>query len=151
MSYDRKPLLAFSEDQERANLIDSDFDFSMPARKRRSKAFRRRKRSGRVTRRRRRRVGRKRAIKGGHRVTKGRISIRVKGYGLQKFPAGQLARFVPISKLRTAARKLLAKSGVRKSSGGRRRKSGGRKRGSKKGRRSRKGGRKAKATSFGFF
>jgi len=65
--------------------------------------------------------------------------VRLAGYGLQKLPASQLIRFVSLKNIKTAAKKILSKTGgsIRKRAGGRRRK--GRKRGiGKRRRRSRR-------------
>lgn len=124
----RGSLLAFSTRGERASLFrDTDQSTtnssSMPAVRKRS----RRKSKGR-----RRSHSRKRVKSAkGVRVTKGRLSIRVAGYsGLQKIPASQLVKFVPLTKLRAAAKKVLACSGKSKSR--KKKKSKGRKKGRKK-------------------
>jgi len=64
-----------------------------------------------------RRRGRKRGTrkaKGGHRLKAGRINLRIPGFGLQKLGASQLVRFVPLSKLKAAAKKVLRASGVKR-------------------------------------
>jgi hypothetical protein len=54
-----------------------------------------------------------RRVKGakGVRVTKGRVAIRVAGHGVTKLAAAQLVRYVPLSKLKTAAKKVLRSLG----------------------------------------
>jgi len=120
-SFGRKPILHYSENQERAILFDNEPKDSMPARRRR-----------RSSRKSKRRVGSSRKLKGGHRINKGRISVRLSGFGLQKLPASQLIRFVPLKCIKTAAKRILGKSGgvgrVRKIRRGGRKKRGSRKR-----------------------
>lgn len=55
-----------------------------------------------------------RKAKGGHRLKAGRINLRIPGFGLQKLGASQLVRFVPLSKLKAAAKKVLRASGVKR-------------------------------------
>ena len=105
MSCSFKPLLHYSEDLERASLID-DSEISMPPRRRRSGRKRKTVRKGK---------------KRGVRVTKGKINLKVAGYGNHHFSASQLVPFIPLSKLRVAAKRVLSKSGVRKTRKGRRR------------------------------
>ncbi len=89
-----------------------------------------RRRSKRTKRRTRKRAG----PTGGHRFVKGKISLRVAGFkGVQKLGAAQLCRFVPLSKLKTAAKKILKTFKVGKKAGRRR-----------KGRKSRRRRRKAR-------
>lgn len=114
MSYfsnERKPLLNFSETQERASLIDTDFEEeSMSPRKRTGRKRRGRKSSGK---------GDKRK---GIRLNKGKIRIRLPGYeGLQFVTASELVRHIPLSKLKAAAKKVLRKAGVSKKRKGKRR------------------------------
>lgn len=101
---EKKPLLNYSDTQERASIFNPNADSSMPPRKKSGK----RKSS--------KKYGKKGGLKG-VRVTKGKISLRVAGYsGLQKFGASELVRFVPLSKLRVAAKKVLGRSGAKKTS-----------------------------------
>jgi len=145
MSYgseERKPLLNFSETQERASLfktkfsdddqdedqddVDNKDDESMPSRKRKGG---KRKKGG---------INRK-----GFRLKKGRIGIRVAGYkGLQSVTASDLVRYVPLSKLKVAAKKFLNVTGRGKRGGG----GGGKRKKGRKGRK-KKGGRKRKRKS----
>lgn len=101
MSYgfDAKPLLNYSDSQERASLVDSEFDSkdSMPRKYKRKSS---------------RKI--KRGLKG-VRVTKGRISLKVSGYkGFQKLGASELIHYIPLSKLKAAAKKVLKRSGAKK-------------------------------------
>lgn len=105
MSYgisERKPLLNFSDTHERATLVDLDSDSdSMPSKR---KSY---KRKG----------SRKTPRKGlkGVRVTKGKISLKVTGYsGIQKLGASELIHYIPLSKLKVAAKKVLRRSGAKK-------------------------------------
>ena len=111
---ERKPLLHYSEEEERANFFDTDnLDSSMPRKKRSGKT---RKAKGRSV------------AKGfkGIKFSKGRLSLRIGGYsGIQRLAPSQLVRFIPLSKLKQAARKVLQKSGGKKTR--RRRKKGKRK------------------------
>jgi len=125
-SFGRKTIVHYSPNLERATLFDqSPTNDQMPPRRRRRGTSSKRRGA--------------RKLKGGHRVNKGRISVRLAGYGLQKLPASQLIRFVSLKNIKTAAKKILSKTGgsLRKRAGGRRRK--GRKRGvGKRRRRSRR-------------
>jgi hypothetical protein len=102
----KQPLIHYSETQERASLYDPDFE-GMPPR-----------RALRATRKLKKRGSRKKAhLKPtrGVRFTKGKISLRIAGYsGLQKLGASELVRFIPLSKLKAAAKKVLRNSGTRK-------------------------------------
>jgi hypothetical protein len=115
---DRKLLLNFSRNQERATLVDNDFDLSMSSKK--SKKGRKKSRKG---------SRRYRGLKfaKGVRVSKGKVSLRIAGYsGLQKLGASELIRFVPLNKLKSAAKKILKRSGkktTRKRRKGRKKKS----------------------------
>src|SRR6266404_6509327 len=101
MSNVKKPLLSYSEHLERAEVFDiHNENKQMPAKRRTKRA----KSSGRKSR------GRKRLLKGGHKLIHGKIKLKLKGYGTQTVNACQLVRFVPLSKLKTAARKVLSRS-----------------------------------------
>ena len=119
MSYeDRKLLLNFSKNQERASLIENDFDLSMSPRKTRKGRKKSRKGTKRYK-------GLKPAK--GVRVSKGKVSLRIAGFsGLQKLGASELIRFVPLNRLKSAAKKILKSSGkktIRKRRKGRKKKS----------------------------
>jgi len=102
-----KPFVSYSTHEDRANLMS----FSGPP-------SIRRKRSKSQGRRRKRTVGRGRRNK--TRVTKvrivnGKVALRVAGYpGYQRVGASQLVRFVPLTKLRLAAKRVLGSSGVKR-------------------------------------
>ena len=102
MSYgfeNQKSFLNFSNNQERAVLIDNDFDTPMARSKKTSK---RKSRKG----------TKKVKYTKGLKITKGRINLRVAGYtGLQKVAASDLIRFISLGKLRVAAKKVLKRSG----------------------------------------
>ena len=69
------------------------------------------------------------------RLVKGRLQIRVQGYsGVQRIPSSHLIRYIPTSRLRVAAKKVLKQTGGSGSSKGGRggRKKGRRKKGKKK-------------------
>jgi hypothetical protein len=104
----------------------------MPSRRR----VGRRRRTTTGGRSRRKKVRHHRRVKGakGVRVTKGRVSIRVAGHGVTKLAAAQLVRYVPLSKLKTAAKKVLTSLGRV----GHRRRRKGRRKGRKKRRRRRR-------------
>jgi hypothetical protein len=104
----KKPFVSFSTNEDRANLMT----FSGPP------SSIRRKRSKSQGRRRRRTFGRGRRLK--TRVTKvrivnGKVALRVAGYpGYQRLGASQLVRFVPLTKLRIAAKRVLGSSGAKR-------------------------------------
>jgi hypothetical protein len=107
MSFERKSLLAYSDNQERASIYNFDENNpSMPSKKRKSSK---------------RKTGKK-AL----RVTKGRVSLKVKGYsGNHSFSASQILPYIALSKVKLAAKKILSKSGkkkTRKSKRGKKRK-----------------------------
>jgi hypothetical protein len=96
-----QPLLKFSENEERASFIEEEKDTSM-SRKKNRKGGKRRK------------VG-KRALKGtkGLKFSKGRLALRLSGFGLQKLGASELVKFIPLSKLKQAAKKVLRGKGTK--------------------------------------
>ena len=100
-----KPLLHFSEHLERATLIDDREDSAVTTKKRKS--------------------GNKKSLRKGKkvlRVTDGKFSIRVPGYsGGQQFSASQILPLIPVSKVRAAAKRVLSKSGKKKTRKARRR------------------------------
>jgi len=110
-----QPLVEFStRSQDRANLMSagsglgSASSLSSGQRSRRRRNIRRRNgplaTSSRLGRRKRSRVSKIRVIKG-------RVALRISGRpGVQHIGAGQLVRFVPLNKLRAAARRVLNQS-----------------------------------------
>jgi len=107
-SISKKPFVSFSNKEDRANLMT----FGAPP------STRRRKRSQSQSRRRKRTIGRGRRPK--TRITKvrivnGKVALRVAGYpGTQRVTASQLVRFVPLNKLRVAAKRALGASGIKR-------------------------------------
>ena len=117
-----QPFVEFSPHQDRASLMSSLSNLSGTSTPRRR---RRRATSASSTgRRRRTRVTRLR-------VVHGRVALRVGGFpGVQHVGASQLVRFVPLNKLRAAARRVLGGTGagrVRRRRGTKRRRRVGRK------------------------
>ena len=100
---ERKPLLHYSDQEERATFFDSDLlDSSMPRRK---KSGNKKKYKGKSA---------SRGLKG-VKFSKGRLALRIGGYsGVQRLAPSQLVRFIPLSKLKQAARKVLQRSGGKK-------------------------------------
>ena len=88
----KRPFVEFSPHLDRANLMSSGV--SLTGRKRsRSTTRKGRRKRGRVTK---------------VRVIKGKVALRVGGFpGVQHVGASQLVRFVPLNKLRTAAKRVL--------------------------------------------
>ena len=107
-----RPLLNFSTKDERATLLPIESELMPQRRRRRGVAA---TSSQRITRsasgRKRlakRRKGRRVKSTKGIRLIKGRLALRVAGYsGLQRIAPSQLVRFVPLSKLKTAAKRVL--------------------------------------------
>jgi hypothetical protein len=100
-----EPLLKYSEDCERASFIeDNDVDES-PMAKRRKKGGKRRKVG---------RKGRAPKITKGLRFNKGRLALSLSGFGVQKLSASELVRYIPLSKLKAAAKKILKGRGTTK-------------------------------------
>lgn len=97
MFYGSQPLVKYSNDSERASFFDDIEDTSMPRRK---------GSKGRG----------KKSVKGtkGVRFSQGRISLRLPGYGVQKLAAVDLVRYVSLSKLKQAAKKVLRSRGIRR-------------------------------------
>ena len=96
-----QPLLKFSENEERASFIEDKEDTSMS----RSKGGKggKGKKTG------------KKALKGtkGLKFSKGRLALRLAGFGLQKLGASELVKFIPLSKLKQAAKKVLREKGTK--------------------------------------
>ena len=103
-----QPLLKFSENEERASFIEEqDNNTSMS----RSKGGRRKKSP-------------KKQLKGtkGLKFSKGRLALRLSGFGLQKLGASELVKFIPLSKLKQAAKKVLRGKGTKQTKRTKRRK-----------------------------
>ena len=58
----------------------------------------------------------KKQLKGtkGLKFSKGRLALRLAGFGLQKLGASELVKFIPLSKLKQAAKKVLRGKGTKK-------------------------------------
>ena len=111
----KKPLLHYSENEERASFFDTELlDPSMPRRKNSGKRSKKNKRKS---------LGK--GLKG-IKFSKGHIALRIGGYsGVQKFAPSQLVRYIPLAKLKQAGKRVLQRTGGRKIK--RRRKKGKRK------------------------
>jgi len=98
-----KPLLHYSETQERTQLFDNS-EVSTPEKS--GKPRKKKKKTG----------GKKsQAAAEGHKLTFGKFSVKVKGYsGVHRLAAAQLIKFVPLKSIKAAARKVLVQSGVQK-------------------------------------
>lgn len=100
----KKPFVEFSSRHDRANLMSTGVS---EVRRRRRGPRRQRSKSEQ---------GRRRQTRGGRRVTKvkivkGKVSLRVGGFpGVQRVGASQLVQFVPLDKLRAAAKRVLGAS-----------------------------------------
>jgi hypothetical protein len=94
-----QPLLKYSENEERASFIQEEEEPSMSRRK-----GQKRKRSSKKT------------LKGtkGLRFSKGRLALKLSGFGVQKLGASELVKFIPLSKLKQAAKKVLRGKGTKK-------------------------------------
>ena len=100
----QQPLLTYSDHSERASFIENSTpESSMPRRRRRGGKRRKGAKRG------------KKALKGtkGLRFSKGRLSLRLAGFGVQKLGASELVKFIPLSKLKAAAKKVLRGKGTR--------------------------------------
>lgn len=90
-----QPFVDFSSRQDRASLMSNSAALSGVLRKT-SSGPRRKRRRTRTTR---------------VRIVKGKVALRVSGFPrIQRLGASQLVRFVPLNKLRAAAKKVLGKS-----------------------------------------
>lgn len=103
MSYgfqERKLLVPYSENEERAQIINvSELESSMP-RKSKRLSKKKSKRSKKI----------RNSFKGfkGVRIVNGKLALKVLGYqGVQKLAPSQIVRFIPLNKLKTAAKKVL--------------------------------------------
>ena len=106
-----KPLLSFSTNTDRAFIVSAPSaaaGSSTVATAETSMTKRRTARKRTAASRRGRR------LKGSVRLTKGRLSLRVAGYpGYHRIAASQLVRYVPLAKLKQAAKRVLGASGKR--------------------------------------
>ncbi len=100
-SQQRKPPLVRYSTQNRAVLLSASN--SMPKTRRARAALRPRRKRSAAT-----------AKRGGNkvRIVKGRVVVKVGGFpGTHRFGAGQLIRFVPLNKIKLAAKRILGSSG----------------------------------------
>ena len=106
-SQQRKPPLVRYSTQNRAILLSSSVNSMPKARRTRAASARRRPR------RKRSQVATSRRGGGNKvRIVKGRVVVKVGGYpGTHRFGAGQLIRFVPLNKIKLAAKRILGSSG----------------------------------------
>jgi len=97
-----QPLLKYSENEERASFIQEEEEPSMSRRK--GRKGQKRKRSSKKT------------LKGtkGLRFSKGRLALKLSGFGVQKLGASELVKFIPLSKLKQAAKKVLRGKGTKR-------------------------------------
>jgi len=108
-----KPLLHYSETQERTQLFDDTAVPEVSMSKKRAKP--------------RKQLKKKRGTASGHKLTLGKLALKVKGYsGVHRLAAAQLIKFVPLKSIKAAARKVLVQSGVQKTKKKSSKKSGGR-------------------------
>jgi hypothetical protein len=126
----KKPLLPFSPNNDRAFIVSESTPpssllvslSSMPKRKGGRTASTRKGKRGKTT----------------VRLVKGRLAIRVAGFpGFQRLAPSQLVRYIPLGKLKQAAKRVLGASGVRKKTVRRKKKSGTGRRRRRQGRRRR--------------
>ena len=101
MSYgfqDKKILVPYSETEERAQIIDlSTLQSSMPKKTKKGKKSKK--------------VKTVRGFKG-VKIVNGKLSLKVSGYsGVQKLAPAQLIRYIPLTRLKSAAKKVLHLSG----------------------------------------
>ena len=145
MSYEDTPLLKYSVTLERARIFHDDVekcedDFSDYDEDEDEHQNENRKGSSMARRVSKKRKGGKRRVKAakGVRITKGRVAIRLAGYGgVQKLAPSQLVRYISLARLKVAAKKFL---GPASSKGGR----VGKRRKGRKGRKRKKGGKRRK-------
>jgi len=108
----QRPFVEFSPHQDRASLMSVGGRHSQ-TRSRSAKRKGRRRKSSRVSK---------------IRIVKGKVALRVGGFpGVQRVGASQLVRFVPLNKLRSAAKKVLGappKRGKKSRKGGKRKRQG---------------------------
>jgi hypothetical protein len=104
----KKPFVSFSTNEDRANLMTFGGLQSTRRRKRSKSQGRKRRRTASRGRRPRTRVTKVR-------IVNGRVALKVAGYpGYQRVGASQLVRFVPLNKLRIAAKRALGSTGRKK-------------------------------------
>lgn len=118
----QQTIVPYSKSENRANLMSYSGQGGTTKRRKRSQSKSGQKRRPSSTKRRpqRRRRHKTRVTK--VRLVKGKVSLRIQGYpGTQKIGATQLVRFIPLNKLKIAAKRVLGSSGVRKNKNRKRR------------------------------
>jgi len=104
----RKPLLTFSQHQNRAAILD--IEEKLPLMRSAGASAKKNKRKRTASANTQRKGRRSPAVK----VVKGQLLLRVPGYsGYQRLGASQLVPFIPLKKLRQAAKRALRASGVK--------------------------------------
>jgi hypothetical protein len=104
----RKPLLTFSQHQNRAAILD--IEEKLPLMRSAGASAKKNKRKRTASANTQRKGRRSPAVK----VVKGQLLLRVPGYsGYQRLGASQLVPFIPLKKLRQAAQRALRASGVK--------------------------------------
>lgn len=98
----RKPLLCYSAQQDRASIVDISMS---PAKKSKGgKTGGKGKKGGKKG-----KKGKKSRVK----VVKGKVNLKVGGFsGVQHLLASHLVQYIPLNKLKAAARKVLVASGI---------------------------------------
>lgn len=105
----QQPIVPFSNSENRANLMS----FGGPPTTRRKRSQSRSSNKRRLGTKRKGRRTKTRVTK--VRIINGKVALRIKGYpGVQRLGASQLVRFVPLNKLKTAAKRALGTSGVKR-------------------------------------
>jgi hypothetical protein len=113
-----QPLVPYSNSENRANLMS--FSGQQTTRRKRSKSKSTRRRPSTSGNRRKGRKSKTRVTK--IKLVNGKVALRIRGYpGVQRLGASQLVRFVPINKLKIAAKRALGNSGVKRNKRRRRR------------------------------
>lgn len=100
----QQPIVPYSSSESRANLMS----FSGPPTTRRKRSKSKSSRSSSSSNPRRRKGQRTRTRVTKVRLVKGKVALRIRGYpGVQRLGASQLVRFVPLNKLKAAAKRAL--------------------------------------------
>lgn len=114
----QQTIVPYSKSENRANLMSYSGQAGATNRRKRSQSKSGQKRRPSSTKRQppqRRRRNKTRVTK--VRLVKGKVSLRIQGYpGTQKIGASQLVRFIPLNKLKIAAKRVLGSTGVKKNS-----------------------------------
>jgi len=108
----QQPIVPYSSSESRANLMS----FSGPptTRRKRSKSRSNKRRRPSLSNPHRRKGKRTRTRVTKVRLVKGKVALRIRGYpGVQRLGASQLVRFVPLNKLKVAAKRALGTSRVK--------------------------------------